>query len=31
MGDVEETHGKDIVRSCDEVMQLRAAAALKKK
>jgi len=29
MGDVEEIHGKDIVRSCDEVAKLRAAAAAK--
>jgi branched-chain amino acid transport system substrate-binding protein len=30
-GDVEETHGKDVVRSCDEVKELRAAAAAKQK
>ena len=28
-GDVEEFHGKDVVRSCDEVKELRAAAAAK--
>ena len=31
VADIEETHGKDIVRSCDEVAKLRAAAAEKKK
>jgi branched-chain amino acid transport system substrate-binding protein len=31
LGDIEETHGKDVVRSCDEVAKLRAAAADKKK
>ena len=30
-GDVEETHGKEVVRSCDEVKELRAAAAAKQK
>jgi hypothetical protein len=29
--DVEETHGKEVVRSCDEVKELRAAAAAKQK
>ncbi len=29
--EVEETHGKDVVRSCDEVKELRAAAAAKQK
>ena len=31
VGDIEETHGKDIVKSCDEVAKLRAIAAEKKK
>jgi branched-chain amino acid transport system substrate-binding protein len=31
VGDVEEIHGKEVVRSCDEVKDLRAAAALKQK
>ena len=31
VGDIEETHGKDIIKSCDEVAKLRAAAAEKKK
>jgi branched-chain amino acid transport system substrate-binding protein len=31
LADIEEIPGKEIVRSCDEVMQLRAAAAQKKK
>ncbi len=31
VADIEETHGKDIVKSCDEVAKLRAAAAEKKK
>jgi len=31
MTEVEEVHGKEIVRSCDEVAQLRAAAAAKQK
>ena len=31
LGDVEELHGKDLIRSCDEVAKLRAAAAEKKK
>jgi len=30
-GDIEEFHGKDVVRSCDEVKELRAAAAAKQK
>jgi branched-chain amino acid transport system substrate-binding protein len=29
--EVEEIHGKDVVRSCDEVKELRAAAAAKQK
>jgi branched-chain amino acid transport system substrate-binding protein len=29
--DVEETHGKEVVRSCEEVKELRAAAAAKHK
>jgi branched-chain amino acid transport system substrate-binding protein len=31
LADVEEVQGKDLVKSCDEVMKLRAAAAEKKK
>jgi len=31
VADIEESHGKDIVKSCDEVAKLRAAAAEKKK
>jgi branched-chain amino acid transport system substrate-binding protein len=31
LGDIEEAHGKDVVKSCDEVAKLRAAAAEKKK
>lgn len=31
LGDIEEIHGKDLVKSCDEVAKLRAAAAEKKK
>jgi hypothetical protein len=31
LASVEETHGKDLVKSCDEVAKLRAAAAEKKK
>lgn len=31
MGDVEEIHGRDVVKSCDEVAKLRAAAAATKK
>lgn len=31
VGDVEEIHGKDVVRSCDEVKELRAATAAKQK
>ena len=31
LADVEEIHGKDVVKSCDEVAKLRAAAAEKKK
>ena len=31
LADIEETHGKDLVESCDEVAKLRAAAAEKKK
>ena len=31
VADIEEFHGKDLVKSCDEVAQLRAAAAAKKK
>jgi hypothetical protein len=31
IGDVEEIHGKEVVRSCDEVKELRAAAAAKQK
>ena len=31
LADVEETHGKEVIKSCDEVMKLRAMAAEKKK
>jgi hypothetical protein len=31
MTDIEESHGKDLVRSCEEVAKLRAIAAEKKK
>jgi len=31
VADIEESHGKDIVKSCDEVKELRAAAAAKQK
>ncbi len=31
VADIEEFHGKDLIKSCDEVAQLRAAAAAKKK
>jgi branched-chain amino acid transport system substrate-binding protein len=31
LADIEETHGRDVIRSCDEVAKLRAAAADKKK
>jgi branched-chain amino acid transport system substrate-binding protein len=31
VADIEEFHGKDLVKSCDEVAQLRAAVAAKKK
>ena len=31
LGDIEETHGKDVIKSCDEVAKLRAMAAEKKK
>jgi branched-chain amino acid transport system substrate-binding protein len=31
LGDIEEVHGRDVVKSCDEVAKLRAAAADKKK
>ena len=31
VADIEEFHGKDLLKSCDEVAQLRAAAAAKKK
>jgi branched-chain amino acid transport system substrate-binding protein len=31
LGDIEETHGKDVIKSSDEVAKLRAAAADKKK
>jgi len=31
LGDIEESHGKDLIKSCDEVAKLRAAAAEKKK
>ncbi len=31
VADIEEIHGKDVVKSCDEVAQLRAAAAAKQK
>jgi branched-chain amino acid transport system substrate-binding protein len=31
LGDIEEVHGKELVKSCDEVSKLRAAAAEKKK
>jgi branched-chain amino acid transport system substrate-binding protein len=31
VADIEEIHGKDIVKSCDEVKELRAAAAAKQK
>jgi len=31
LGDIEESHGKDLVKSCDEVARLRATAAEKKK
>ena len=30
VADVEEIHGKDLIRSCDEIAQLRAAAARSK-
>ena len=30
VADIEEIHGKDLIRSCDEVAQLRAAAARNK-
>jgi hypothetical protein len=30
VADIEEIHGKDLIRSCDEVAQLRAAAAKNK-
>src|SRR5262252_7449429 len=31
LADVEEVHGKDVIKSCDEVAKLRAVAAEKKK
>jgi hypothetical protein len=31
LGSVEEVHGRDVVKSCDEVAKLRAAAAATKK
>jgi branched-chain amino acid transport system substrate-binding protein len=31
LADIEEAHGRDVVKSCDEVAKLRAAAADKKK
>jgi branched-chain amino acid transport system substrate-binding protein len=31
LADIEETHGRDLIKSCDEVAKLRAAAAEKKK
>jgi len=31
LGDIEETHGTDVIKSCAEVAKLRAAAADKKK
>ena len=31
LADIEEIHGRDVIRSCDEVAKLRAAAAEKKK
>jgi branched-chain amino acid transport system substrate-binding protein len=31
LADVEEVHGKEVVKSCDEVLKLRALAAEKKK
>ncbi len=31
LGDIEETHGKDVIKSCAEAAKLRAAAADKKK
>jgi len=31
LGDIEESHGKDLIKSCDEVAKLRAAAGEKKK
>jgi hypothetical protein len=31
VAEIVETHGKDIVKSCDEVTKLRAAAAEKAK
>jgi hypothetical protein len=31
VADIDEVHGKEVVRSCDEVSQLRAAAAAKQK
>jgi len=31
LADIEETHGRDVIKSCDEVAKLRAAAADKKK
>jgi len=30
VADIEEIHGKDLIRSCDEVAQLRGAAARNK-
>jgi branched-chain amino acid transport system substrate-binding protein len=31
LADIEETHGRDVIKSCDEVAKLRAMAADKKK
>jgi hypothetical protein len=30
VADIEEIHGKDLIKSCDEVAQLRGAAATNK-
>lgn len=31
LADIEETHGRDVIKSCDEVAKLRTVAAEKKK
>jgi hypothetical protein len=31
VADIEEIHGKEVIKSCDEVKELRAAAAAKPK